>query len=123
MKSQGIVYAQNLVDIRSTTFPGAGIIQDCSHHLLMCIVYYKLPADLGIRNIYLRQRHLIASHSILWDAITYPSLRYLLVAPKSPYEQGFFVRYFPLLTPYFHVFYVLQCPYPSELPHLHLDNI
>ena len=28
----------------------------------------------------------IASHRILWDAITYPCMRYLLLAPKSSYR-------------------------------------
>ena len=28
---------------------------------------------------------MIASHRILWDAITYPCLGYLFLAPKSPY--------------------------------------
>ena len=39
--------------------------------------------DLGARNRYLRQGKVIASHIILWDAITYPCLRYLFLAPTS----------------------------------------
>ena len=39
--------------------------------------------DIGARSRYLRQGWVIASHSILWDAITNHYLRYLLLAPKS----------------------------------------
>ena len=38
------------------------------------------------RSRYLRHGLVIASHSILWDVITYPCLRYLLLVPKSSYE-------------------------------------
>ena len=38
------------------------------------------------RSRYLRQGYVITSCSLLWDVITYPCLRYLLLAPKSWYE-------------------------------------
>ena len=41
--------------------------------------------DFGASGSYLRQGQVIASHSILWDAITYPCLRYPLLAPKSSF--------------------------------------
>ena len=39
--------------------------------------------DFGDRSRYLRQGWVIRNHSILWDAITYPCLRYLLLVPKA----------------------------------------
>ena len=42
--------------------------------------------DFGARSRYLRQGKVITSHSLLWDVITYTCLRYLLLAPKSPYS-------------------------------------
>ena len=39
--------------------------------------------DLVARSRYLRQGWVVASHRILWDAITYHCLRYLLLATKS----------------------------------------
>ena len=48
-------------------------------------IYIYIYMDFGARSRYLRQRWVIASHSILWDAIIYPCLRYLLLAPKSSY--------------------------------------
>ena len=47
-----------------------------------------LYEDFGARSRYLRQGYVIASHRILWDAITYPCLRYLLLAPKSSYSMN-----------------------------------
>ena len=41
--------------------------------------------DCGVNSRYIRQGFVIASHRILWDAITYLCLRYLLLAPKSSY--------------------------------------
>ena len=35
--------------------------------------------DFGVRSRYLRQGQVIASRSNLWDAITYPCLRYLII--------------------------------------------
>ena len=46
-------------------------------------VFYS--GDIGARSRYLGQRYIIASHRILWDAITYPCLRSLLPVPKSSY--------------------------------------
>ena len=40
---------------------------------------------MSARSRYLRKVWVIASHRILWDAITYPCLRYLLLVPKSSY--------------------------------------
>ena len=48
----------------------------------MQLVIYE---DFGSRSRYLRQWLITASHSILWDAITYPYLRYLFLVPKSSY--------------------------------------
>ena len=39
--------------------------------------------DFCARSKHLRQWWIIASHRILWDAITYPCLRYLFLVPKS----------------------------------------
>ena len=39
--------------------------------------------DFGGRSGYVSQGQVTASHSILWDAITYSCLRYLLLKPKS----------------------------------------
>ena len=39
--------------------------------------------DFVARSRYLRQGYVIASHCILWDAITYPYIKYLLLATKS----------------------------------------
>ena len=47
--------------------------------------------DLGTRIRYLRQGYIIASHRILWDAITYPCLRYLplvLIYAAQPAVQA-----------------------------------
>ena len=41
--------------------------------------------DFVARSKYLRQGWVITSHSLLWDVITYPCLRYLLLATKSTY--------------------------------------
>ena len=45
--------------------------------------------DFYTRSRYLRQGYVIASHSILWDAITYPCLSYLLLATKSTNHPQF----------------------------------
>ena len=37
----------------------------------------------GTRSSFLRQGQVIISHSLPWDAITYPCLRYLFLSPKS----------------------------------------
>ena len=42
--------------------------------------------DSAARSWYRNEGYVIASHSILWDAITYPCLRYLLLATKSLYD-------------------------------------
>ena len=42
--------------------------------------------DFVARSRCLKQGWIIASHSILWDAITCPCLRYLLLATTSKYE-------------------------------------
>ena len=42
--------------------------------------------DFGAKSRYLRQGSVIKSHSKLWDVITYPCLRYLLLTPKSSYR-------------------------------------
>ena len=48
--------------------------------------YHHIPyEDFGARSRYLKQVKVITAHRILWGSITYPYLRYLLVAPKSPY--------------------------------------
>ena len=41
--------------------------------------------DFGAGSRYLRQGLVIASHRVLWDAITCPCLKYLLLSPKSSY--------------------------------------
>ena len=41
--------------------------------------------DFVVRSRYLRQGKVITSHSKLWDVITYPCLRYLLLATKSSF--------------------------------------
>ena len=41
--------------------------------------------DFVAKSRHLRQGYVIASHSIQWDAITYSSLRYLLLATKSSF--------------------------------------
>ena len=46
--------------------------------------------NFGARSWYLRHGLLIACHRILrilWDAISYPCLNYLLLAPKSSYQE------------------------------------
>ena len=48
-------------------------------------VSYK---DVGSRSRYLSQGEAIASHIIMWDAITYPCLRYLLSGKFSYNENG-----------------------------------
>ena len=47
--------------------------------------------DFVARSRYLKQGYVIASHSILWDAITYPCLRYLLLATKSLYIEEYLI--------------------------------
>ena len=44
---------------------------------------YMQNEDFFARSRYLRQGLVITSHNKLWDAITYPCLRYLLLAKKS----------------------------------------
>ena len=45
--------------------------------------WYWIYVDFVARSRYLKQGYVIASHSILRDAITYSCLRYLLLATKS----------------------------------------
>ena len=45
--------------------------------------WHTIYENFDARSRYLRQGYVIASHSILWDAFTYPCLRYLLLATKS----------------------------------------
>ena len=45
--------------------------------------YRRWNEDFGNRSRHLRQGYVIAYHSILWDVITYPCLRYLFLVPKS----------------------------------------
>ena len=45
--------------------------------------YEPIYEDIGARSRYLKQGQVIASHRILWDAITYSCLGYLLLAWKS----------------------------------------
>ena len=47
------------------------------HQILMTSI-----EDSGARNRYLRQGEVIIFHNKLWDVITYPCLRYLLLAPN-----------------------------------------
>ena len=47
---------------------------------------WSIYEDFGARGRYLRQGQVITSHSILWDPITCPCLRNMLLAPKSSYE-------------------------------------
>ena len=47
--------------------------------------FFNIYEDFGARSRYLRQLKVIANHSSLWDAITYPWLRYLLLATTSSY--------------------------------------
>ena len=49
------------------------------------ILYWSTYEDFGARSRYLRLGKVIASYRILWDAITYPRLRYLLLAPQSSF--------------------------------------
>ena len=48
----------------------------------------RIYEDFDARGRYLRQGYVISSHSLLWDVITYPCLRYLLLATKSSYVTG-----------------------------------
>ena len=41
--------------------------------------------DFVARSRYLNQGYVITSHGKMWDVITYPCLRYLLLATKSSY--------------------------------------
>ena len=66
--------------------------------------------DFVARSMYLRHGWLTASHSILWDAITYPCLRYLLLATTfSSILSGFIPYYFT---------HILRSFFTSAGPHL-----
>ena len=54
----------------------------------LCIVdksQHCVPFIYEARGRYLSQGYVITSRSLLWDIITYPCLRYLLLATKSTY--------------------------------------
>ena len=49
--------------------------------------------DFGARSRYLRHGYVTTLHCILWDVITYPCPRYLLLAPKSSYIKMYHFTY------------------------------
>ena len=53
-----------------------------SRYLSNCIPYYSVECN--YLSIY---EDFVAGSSLLWDVITYPCLRYLLLATKSTYEK------------------------------------
>ena len=64
-------------ETRSTPF-----LRHCNGFLFICHWWYE---EFGVRSRYLRQGLVITSHNLLWYAITYPCLRFLLMMPKSSY--------------------------------------
>ena len=82
-------------------------VNDTKHHIMTSYIYIyitslsewkislKIPSlkettlyeDFGARSRYFRQGKVIPSHSTLWDAITNPCLRYLLLVPKSSHDR------------------------------------
>ena len=66
----------------------AGSLNSSTRYCDTCHAHTHIQVyeDFGARSRYLRQGWVIASHSILWDAIAMPgTLRHLLMAPKSSY--------------------------------------
>ena len=79
------------------------------------VAMYLLPdslksncVDFGVRSRYLRQGLAIAFHSIIWDAIAYPCLKYLFLAPKSSYMPQYVVDEWWPFRSYFFGIHILQ---------------
>ena len=66
----------------------------------------------GLRSRYLRQGWVIAFHSILWDAIIYPCLKYLLLAPKSAW-----------LLFYWHIYSTRNIPIKLHFMHMIIKQV
>ena len=74
--------------------------------LASCMAFLWRVYENGARTRYLRQGEVIAPHRILWFGITYPCLRYLLLAPKSSYmnTSSNLVRIFEITPGFVHTY-------------------
>ena len=60
---------------------------------MMTPFFWHIYEDFGTRSRYIGHGWVIASHCVLWDAITYPWPRYLLLVPMFSYMRPRWVNY------------------------------
>ena len=77
-------YHEIFIEITVTYINGNGVQHMVKQIQCVCQGRHE---DSGVRSRCPMHGWVITSHSILWDAITYPCLRCLLLVPKSSYDM------------------------------------
>ena len=69
-------------------YSGIFLFNYIKHKTRTACIIHGMYEDFGPRSRYLKQGLLIASHIVLWDAINYPCMRYLIQAPTSSFYHS-----------------------------------